>query len=235
MLKRSLCSIAAAAALAACGGSSSSSLCDKAGTVSNNLNGKVAGCLAPGQTTNFGVPTGQTCTQEVAQCNSNDQTILSNSLDCLNNLPNCTTATATQFASAASACAPTGLSTACNNAINGSGTGGTDGGTGGTGGGTDGGTGGGTGGGTATGSCNLIPNVSCIDYSASALTASQLQQACTQAQGTWSSGACPTAGRSGSCTINSTGLTQVIRWYGSAYVSAGQQACTSSGGTWTNG
>jgi hypothetical protein len=124
MNTRFLHMIAGAAFLAACGGSNSSSnsssaLCDKAVNASTSLEQKIAPCLPPGTTASTNLPTDvQTCQSQIAQCNANDQAILSDILDCFNGLPTCSTATQTQFEEQASACATpgSGLSEACKTA-----------------------------------------------------------------------------------------------------------------------
>ncbi len=124
MSTRFLHLIAGAALLAACGGSNSNSssgsgLCDKVVNASTSLKQKVAPCLPEGTSPSTILPTDiQTCQSEVAQCNANDQAILSNIIDCFNGLPTCSTATQTQFVDQASACATpsSGLSEACKTA-----------------------------------------------------------------------------------------------------------------------
>ncbi len=97
-------------------------------------------------------------------------------------------------------------------------------------------------------SCNFPQDGACIDYVGS-LSSDQLSTlqntACTPNSGQWSTSACATSGRVGSCTIQSSnGLTQVVRVYPASGYGAAQAEplCTGGqlfgggvAGTWTNG
>jgi hypothetical protein len=121
MTKRLLCSAVAAVVLAACGSdnpaSSNASLCDKATSLAPGIQAKLSQCTTLSGA--FNVPTGTSCATELANCTQADRDILNRSLDCVNGLPTCTTATIADFGTRASACVPTGLSSACDTAVNG--------------------------------------------------------------------------------------------------------------------
>jgi hypothetical protein len=96
-----------------------------------------------------------------------------------------------------------------------------------------GGGGGGGGGGTAaSGSCNVAASYSCVDYSGTYVGSTTT--VCAAMNGTYSSGACTTTGRVGTCTISSGGFTQAIRWYPPITATIGQGACTAPN-VWTTG
>jgi hypothetical protein len=89
------------------------------------------------------------------------------------------------------------------------------------------------GGGTAaSGSCSVATSHFCIDYSG--VYPGSLSTACAGAGGTYSTSACATAGRVGSCTNTTSGFTQAIRWYPPITAAIGASACTAPN-VWTPG
>ena len=118
MTKRQSLILVWAVALAGCGSgaSSSSRLCDKAAQVASRVAVKFSPCLsAPPNGDNTGIATGQTCQNQLANCNEDDMRILDGVLDCFDGLPTCSTATKSDFFDTYQRCipSPTGLSATC--------------------------------------------------------------------------------------------------------------------------
>lgn len=94
------------------------------------------------------------------------------------------------------------------------------------------------GGAAGAGSCSVntagVPNY-CINYSGSAYTSSQVQQACSAAKGTYSSGGCATGG-GGICTFQKGTSTEYKWTFGTADAGAGinlEMFCTQAGGSFS--
>jgi hypothetical protein len=80
----------------------------------------------------------------------------------------------------------------------------------------------------------------CTDWQGIAATdtadLNQLKSDCTSNGGTWSSNACPSANRVGSCTIyDAPPLKTIIRWYPPITVDIGKANCPSSTTNWHPG
>ena len=92
---------------------------------------------------------------------------------------------------------------------------------------------GGTGG--SAGSCSVPPASTCIDYTGSIWTATSAQDNCKDLpSSTYSSSACPTADRVGSCAHAQGGDGEYVTHYYSPTFSetTAESACVSSGGVW---
>lgn len=93
------------------------------------------------------------------------------------------------------------------------------------------------------GSCTVADSVSgfttCFDYTGSGYTAATAQTTCNgttsgSATGTYSSSACPTTGRIGSCKIEAgTVIEQYIRYMSGFIAETAQAHCSSASGTYT--
>ena len=96
------------------------------------------------------------------------------------------------------------------------------------------------------GSCNNAASGFCSDYTGSQNNAETVQQACSQQQITFGAGACPVAGRVGTCVMNQgsnnksrcryyTGFPEFgIKPQGGT-VAAVEEQCTRFNGTWMPG
>jgi hypothetical protein len=155
--------------------------------------------------------TTQACNSAISSCSSSDQQILSTFADCINGVPACPNQTSAAQQTFFNAIETCG--TPLNNISAAC---------------QNAGTGGGT---SGTGSCNFAGNGFCLDSVSSA--------ACSSG-GTFSTSACPTGNRVGTCTVTSGGQSIVVRLYSPTFTAAlGQQACTAGqlggAGTWVGG
>ena len=105
---------AMAGVLTSCGGGGGGSLCSRADTTATAVQSKVSGCASSGTTVSTIATTAQ-CNAAISHCNSQDQSTISSAFDCLNNMPNCTTATLSTWEGQYLACALPliGLSASC--------------------------------------------------------------------------------------------------------------------------
>jgi hypothetical protein len=92
------------------------------------------------------------------------------------------------------------------------------------------------GGTTFAGSCSLQGGTTCVNYVGSDMSAADSRAGCEATGGTYSSGACPTAGVVGVCTVSGgTANEYRLTFYDTLYTEdVARQTCSAMNGTWSS-